>query len=611
MLAQRHRFEEAAAEFQQAANIDPGHPDAQGNLGIVLTHLKRYDEAIWVLRQATARAPKNAEFHSALGACLYFKRQLEAALAACKDAITLSPQQGQAHHILSLVYRDMGRPIEHAASAKLAAQYLPGVSDAQVNYGESLRDAGKVDEAETHYRAALQNRPFSEDLHNNLGNVLKDQGRLNEALNEYRHAITIHPTPGHLSNLAYTMQYHSDYSPEQVFEELKRYDDLFAKPLAHILRPHANDRSPNRRLRIGYVSGEFRQHALGLNLMPLFTNHDKSQFEIMCYSTVTRADFYTFRIRQCADQWHDVHGLSDDDLAQQIRRDNIDILVELHQHIAGNRLPLYARKPAPVQIAFAGYPGTTGLSTIDFRLSDPFLDPPEGLAGWHQPSSEAVIRLPNSFWCYHPVIEIPVNPLPALINPFITFGNLNNFCKLNDPTYHLWARVLQAVPNSHLLLLAPEGSPRNNTRKTFERLGIAADRIRFSGRLPQADYCRLYHQIDVCLDSFPCNGHTTSLDSFYMGVPVITKQGRTLFGRATFSQLSNLGLNELCANDDDAFVNIATSLASDLPRLSALRQSLRSRMKASPLMDEPASTRGIEAAYRHAWHLWCASPAPI
>ena len=297
-------------------------------------------------------------------------------------------------------------------------------------------------------------------------------------------------------------------------------------------------------------------------------------------------------------------SLSDDQAAEQIRTDRIDVLVDLTLHLADNRLLVFARKPAPVQVTFAGYPGSTGLHAIDYRLSDPYLDPSDIDESVY---SERTIRLPDSFWCYDPLDsrEVPVNPLPALETGVVTFGCLNNFCKINAGILATWAQVLQQVKNSRLVLLADQGSHRQRTVEFLGRQGVSSDRVEFVCFRPRPQYMELYHRIDLGLDSFPYNGHTTSLDSLWMGVPVITLVGETPVSRAGWSQLSNLNLRELAATTATKFVQIAVDLASDWPRLSDLRRTLRSRMTQSPLMDAPKFARGIESAYRHMWQTWC------
>jgi predicted O-linked N-acetylglucosamine transferase (SPINDLY family) len=319
---------------------------------------------------------------------------------------------------------------------------------------------------------------------------------------------------------------------------------------------------------------------------------------------VTRADALTELFRGHADAWRDVADRTDEELARVVREDLIDILVDLTLHMVGHRLLVFARKPAPVQVTFGGYPGTTGLSAIDYRLTDPYLDPP-GLHDDHY--SEESVRFFDSFWCYDPLDREPsVSPLPALANGFITFGCLNHFGKVNRPVLRLWAEVLRAVSDSRLLLLTPEGPQRQSTRDRLSEEGVSPERVTFVAHQPRQAYLGLYQQIDVMLDTFPYNGHTTSLDSLWMGVPVVTLVGQTAVGRAGLSQLTNLGLPELIGSTPEDFVRIAALLAGDLPRLSDLRLTLRGRMEASPLMDVERFARGVEAAYRGMWHRWCA-----
>ncbi len=341
----------------------------------------------------------------------------------------------------------------------------------------------------------------------------------------------------------------------------------------------------------------------------LLSAHDHENFEIFCYADVARPDAITARIRSVADVWRDIAGLTDLQVTRLVGQDRIDILVDLTMHMAGNHLLVFARKPAPVQVSWAAYPGTSGLATIDYRFTDPYIDPP----GLHDHNcSEESIRLPDAVWCYDPLAGGPaVSTLPAPENGFITFGCLNNFCKVNDSVLELWAEVLKAVLGSRLLLLAPEGSARRRTWDLLELKGVKRDRVTFVARQPRERYLELYHQIDIGLDTFPYNGHTTSFDACWLGVPIVTLVGPTPVGRAGLSLLTNLGLTELVATTREQFVSIAVGLANDLPRLSELRANLRDRMQASPLMDAPCFARMVEAAYREMWRRWCIKQAPV
>jgi predicted O-linked N-acetylglucosamine transferase (SPINDLY family) len=319
---------------------------------------------------------------------------------------------------------------------------------------------------------------------------------------------------------------------------------------------------------------------------------------------VLEPDAVTERIRTMADQWRSIVEMDDDDAAACIRRDRIDVLVDLTMHMDRNRLPIFAAKPAPVQVTWLAYPGTTGLTAMDYRITDGFLDPSEV-----DPSdayAEESIRLPDAFWCYDPLTREPtVTPLPARTSGFVRFGCLNNFCKVNDGVLELWARILEENPDSRLVLLAPLGEARRRALERFARRGVSRDRIEFATARPFEEYLRLYQRIDICLDPVPYNGHTTSLDAFWMGVPVVTLVGDTVVGRAGLCQAMNLGLPELVARTADEYVATASALARDLDRLGELRSTLRSRMENSPLMDAPRFAHNLEQAYRDMWRRWC------
>ena len=535
---------------------------------------------------------------------------------------TLTIQQA---HELAKRHYEAGRLGEAESLFQQILTYEPS-PEAHFNLGKTLKDAGRLDEAAAAYRAAIAIRPDLVEAYNNLGTALKELGDLDGALAAYRQAFALRPDPRTASNLLYLLWFHPAYDAAQIREEHVAWGQSMMASLpppasapvfpplpsgegegkseAPLPRPSPQPSpggkggtatSSHHRLKIGYVSADFRQHVVGYNLLPLFREHDRERFEIYCYSNVARPDSMTAQFQSLATVWRDISALGDDDAARLIASDGIDILVDLSLHMSGNRLPVFARKPAPVQATFAGYPGTTGLPTIDYRLTDPYLDPPENPDECY---SERTIRLPHSFWCYQPLSPEPkVNPLPALTNRFITFGCLNNPTKLNPNVLSLWAEVMRQTPLSRLLLMARPGSHRDRILSFLDACGVGRDRVRFADFQPTDRYLATYHQIDVGLDTFPYNGHTTSLDSLWMGVPVVTLAGRTVVGRAGFSQLSNLGLPELAASEPEDFVRIAAALAADLPKLANLRTTLRARMEHSPLMDAKSFAGGIEEAF--------------
>jgi protein O-GlcNAc transferase len=432
--------------------------------------------------------------------------------------------------------------------------------------------------------------------------VHKDAGNLDEAIASFRNALQLDPDCAAThSNLAYSLYFQSP-EPAPILEECLRWNDRFAAPLPRRAHRRPDRTEADRRLKIGYLSPDFRDHCQSLFTIPLLAAHDHAAFEVFCYFFGRDPDDHTRRIAGCADVWRDVRALGDDPLCQLISEDGVDILVDLTMHMAGGRPRVFARKPAPVQIAWLAYPGTTGIGTMDYRLSDPRLDP-EGFDGYY---SERTLRLPDTFWCYDPLSDGPdVNNLPAFERGRTTLGCLNNPCKLTDHTLRLWGGVMRGLPTARLLLMAPPGRPRHRLSQRLEAHGIAAERVEFRNFQPRADYLRSYHEIDLALDTFPCNGHTTSLDSMWMGVPVVTRMGRTSIGRGGLSQLHALNLLELVAESDQAFVDIAVTLGKDLGRLATLRRELRARLTRSALMDAPRFARHVERAYREVWRSYC------
>jgi protein O-GlcNAc transferase len=604
-LQEQGRLDEAIACYERAVQIDPQFDQAFYNLGNAWRCQGRFTESIACFQRAIQLKPAHAAAHRNLGLIAQDQGRLVEAIACYRQAIQADPEFAEAHNSLGLVLQMQNRIDEAIACYQRAIQLKPEFAAAHGNLGMALQSQEKLSEAIVCYRQALQLNPASAQVHNNLGNALKDQGRLAAAIASYRRAIELKPefAAAH-SNLVYTLLFCPGWDAQAIYDEHCRWNREHAADLAARVQPHANDRSPNRRLRVGYVSPFFQEHCQAFFMTPLLSAHDRENFEVFGYADVPGPDSVTAQLRSHADVWRDIAGLTDERIAQLIRDDRVDILVDLTMHMGAGRPRLFARKPAPVQVCWLAYPGTTGLSTIDYRLTDPYLDPP-GLSDHFY--AEESIRLPDTFWCYDPLTDGPaVNALPALQQGCVTFGNLNNFCKVNKPVLELWARVLRAVEHSRLLMLSPEGDHRREIEQLFEREGVAPDRVTFIARQPRQQYLELYHRIDLGLDTFPYNGHTTSLDSYWMGVPVVTIVGPTVVGRAGLSQLTNLGLTELVAKTPDQFVAIAAGLARDLASLDRLRATLRQRMQQSPLMDALRFAHGIEAAYRTMWQRWCA-----
>jgi len=635
---QAGRRAQAEAFYRQVLSIHPDHPDALNLLGVLAHEAGDHAKAAQLIRKAIAMGPKMGSYHANLALALAAMGKRDEAVVSYRAGLALNPGDAEAHYRLGTVLLAMGKADEALQSFASSIRLRPGFAGAYNELGNALKRTGMLPESAEAYRQCLQREPASAEAWSNLadvlrelrqlpqsleaarnavrikpdfaggwsnlGSTLKDLGRMPEAMEAYEKSVRLDPASAPIrANYLYSLHFHSD-DPASIMEAHREFDRVHCTPLAR-RAAHMNDRSADRVLRIGYVSADFRSHSIGRMLRPLFANHDHGQFHITCYSDTRAADGLTAWLRGLSDTWVETRALSDEELAARVEVDKIDVLVDLALHMANNRLLMFARKPAPVQMTYAGYPATTGLRAIDFRITDAHLDP---VGETERFNSEKLLRLDASFWCHWGDDSDPrVGTLPAIESGVVTFGSLNNPCKVSPAAMDLWAKVLSAVPGSRLMLLTLEPIGESNYfTQQFSARGIDASRLRLITPVPRQDYLELYNQIDIGLDPLPYNGHMTSCDSFWMGVPVVTIRGETSVGRGGISLLRNLDLPELIAETPDEFVSIAGNLARELPRLSQLRGSLRERMRSSPLCDAKAFTRNMERLYRDAWRKWCA-----
>ena len=617
------RLSQADQLYGEVLQREPRHEQAAFLFAAIALEAGRLAEAVKALNGLAERCPQNAVYWTNLGEALRRQGDLEPAANALSRAVALRPDLAHAHFNLGLVLQQLGeaglslqafeRAAELPGSPVALQRALKNVLEPTTTLGLHQRslalvEQSRFDEAQSCSEAALALDSSSAALHTGRAAALVEVGRLDEGLAEYRAAVALDAQDylAH-SNVVFLSAFQPGVSAQALLDEARAWAKVHAQPLAQHQRPHDNTREPERRLRVGYVSSNFNQHCQALFTLPLLEQHDRTGFELFAYASGARSDDVTAELRGHFEHWHDISQLGPIQAAGLIREHRIDILVDLTMHMATTTLRVFALKPAPVQIAWLAYPGTTGLSTMDYRVTDRYLDPPDLPS---QPYAEAPLVLPDTFWCYRAGKDVPeVSLAPALSRGDVTFGSLNAFWKLNRATLQLWARVLTAVPGSKLLLLAPEGAARGWVLEVLRGEGVDERRVEFASRRPRVEYLKLYNRIDIGLDSLPYNGHTTSLDAFFMGVPVVTLVGETVVGRAGLCQAHNLGLPELVATTPDAFVDAAARLASDPEGLSRLRASLRERLQRSPLMDAPRFAGNLEAAYRKAWRRWC-EPAP-
>jgi predicted O-linked N-acetylglucosamine transferase (SPINDLY family) len=590
------RMDEATEVLGRALALRPDFSSAAYNLGIALHRRGMIEAAISAYQRAIALSPNHAEAYNNLGIVLTETGRFDEAIVAIRRALQLRSDYAQAHHHLGLALAGSGRHGEAVAAYRQAIHFAPDFAEAYNSLAVTLEELGELDDAAAALQRALQLKPDYPEAYNNLGNVRCHQGRPEEAASSFRRTLQLDPASAVArSNLIRTLHFLPGDVRQEIREEQERWNQQFGDSMKGNVHRHANSRNAERPLCIGYVSPDFRDHVIGRNILPLFRSHDHRQFKIVAYSGVIRPDSLTQQFRELAHEWRSTVGVSDEALAARIRQDEVDILVDLTQHLSGNRLPVFAHRPAPVQVSFAGYPESPGVDAVGYRISD----------RWMESDPGSGVFLIDSFWCYDPCgMEIAPNESPALRNGYITFGSLNHFLKVNDPVLKLWAEILGAVANSRLILLSYPGSHRQHSLEIFSREGIDPQRIEFLAPCSRKNYLELYHPLDVMLDPFPYNGHTTSLDALWMGVLVVSLVGERAVSRAGWSQLSNLGLADLAAFSEKDYVRMAIQLAGDISRLNEWRATLRSRMEASVLMNATHFARQIEAGYRAMWREW-------
>ena len=611
MLNTEAKLDEAVAAYRQAIRVKPDYVEAYYNLGNALKDQDKLAEAVAAYRRAIGIKADYAEAYFNLGVALNNQNRHDEAVAAYRQAIRIKPDYAEAYSNLGNALKDQGKLAQAVATHRQAISIKPDYAEAYSNLGVVLNDQGELEEAVAAYRQAISIKPDFAEAHLNLGNVLNDQGNLYEGIAAYRHAIDVKAdyADAH-SNLLFSLNYDDRTTVDQLFTAHQEWEERHARPVS---RPAAylNVREVRRRLKIGYVSPDFRGHSVAFFVEPLLKEHDREAVEVFCYAEVRQPDALTTHLRGLADHWLVTVGRSDDEVAERIRADGIDILVDLAGHTANNRLQVFARKPAPVQVTWLGYPNTTGLKAIDYRLVDAVTDPVGEADAW---ASETLVRLEGGFLCYSAlgnVLKDAPEPAaaPCLETGAVTFGSFNNPAKGSAATLDAWASLLSRLPQARLLL---KGRPFTDaaTRALFlARLGergVEAERVELAAWLPDTtSHLALYHRVDIALDPFPYNGTTTTCEALWMGVPVVTLRADRHAGRVGASLLTQIGMTDLIADSVEEYLDITVALAHNPERLSRLRRILRPRMAASRLCDERGFARKMESAFRSMWQRWC------
>lgn len=567
-----HYLALAESQLIELVKMRPASPHAQGLLALVHLVYKRPDEAVGCLKKALAKSPLDPELLFNMGFALMGLKRFGEAAKQFARLTALDPKHGMGWHML----------------------------------GESVRKAGDPAAAIASYRRAMALLPGWPQPYGGLATALIGMGRHAESLDQLERVLALAPdVPFYHSEMLFTMHYHPGCDAEEIARRHRAFGERFETPLKSSWHPHPNVPDRERKLRVGFVSADFRRHSVGYFMADLLAGLQGGMLELVAYSSGGKHDDLTERIKSLFGVWRDCNVLGDDALAARIRADDIDVLVDLAGHTMGNRLLTYARKPAPVQVTYLGYPDTTGLTAMDYIVGDARMFPAEEAALY----VETPWRLPDTSLCFTPPdLPVDVGALPAMRNGLITFACLNKWDKITEAVIDTWARILHAVPGSRLLL---QSEPYGNAaiasivRAGFADKGIGADRLELIGKLTWREHLETYNRVDIALDPFPYNGTTTSVEGLWMGVPLLALKGDRLVAHMGESILHTMGMPEWIASDKADYVAKAVAFAGDLPALAAVRTGLRDRLLASPICDAPRFAHNLEAAFRGMWRSWC------
>jgi protein O-GlcNAc transferase len=605
-FAQAGRISDAVGIFRRILELAPDHAGSLFQMGLFAYRAGDNAAAEPLFLRAATADPKSVAAHFNLGRSRLSLGKYEEAVGSFSQVLDLDPSLAEARVCLAIAFQELDRNDEAASALRQAIAAKPGYAEAHMNLANLLKEQGKLGDAESHARRAIALAPGLAMAHRNLAAILQDQGLVDGAIKSFEAASKLAPNwPDPHSGLLFCLNYDAKRTAEAIAAEHLRRGKLWTGTPRAPDNFAGHDCAPGRRLRIGYVSGDFHRHPVGIFMSRILESHDPAQVETFAYSNRAGADAVTEQLQAATNHWRAIRNLSDDEVEAKIRSDGIDILVDLSGHVAANRLNLIGRRVAPVQVSYLGYVSTTGLAAMDYVLTDAVTAP----AGSESLFSEAVVRLPHGKYCYAPPAYAPTPDVaPSSRTGFCTFGSFNHVLKLGPDVIALWSMVLKAVPESRLVLKWPaltEPNVRDRFIGAFEAHGIDSGRITFRGLSSHEATLREYGDIDIALDPFPHCGGLTTCEALWMGVPVVTLPRDTPVSRQSVSLLSVMDMPDLVANSQAEYIAIASALAADASRLAMLRGSLRLAMAASPLCDQQVFTGHLEAAFRRMWRQWC------
>lgn len=611
------RAEEAVHHYLQAAALSPGDADARFNLGVALGATGRHADADNAYAEALTLKPNHAGALANRTAVLHRLGRLSDALFAGSAAVEADAGSVAAWNNLCLVLLELGRMEEAVACIRHALALDPRDADSWNNCNRVLWEFGRVAEAETCARQALALDERHAPAWMGLANALYLASDIEGASTAYERAVALEPEGSPRAAAAHSawlgLLVMRRHDPAEVYAEHRRWGRLYADPLTACAAPHANDRDPERKLTIGYVSGDLREHAISFFIEPVLKAHDRGRYRVLCYDNWNGSDAVNTRLRGYVDGWCKTAGMDDDALAARIRADGVDVLVDLSGHTLGHRLLALARKPAPVQANWLGYMHTSGMRAMDYHITDAYLDPPGATEPFY---TEQLLRLTSAAAFMPSPDSPPVNALPALERGYVTFLSVNNYSKIGDDVIAAWCRILERVPGARLILVAAGGDTPEVAGQVHARFASLAaqpslaDRVEVRGRTDIAGFLRLFLEADIALDPFPYSGGTTSLHTLWMGLPIVALEGESEISRSTSGMLRACGLDDFVTGDIQEYVECAVKACEDTARLAALRGGLRERFGRSALCNAAQLTRELEGLYREMWRSYLAASGP-
>nr|WP_298241183.1 tetratricopeptide repeat protein [uncultured Bradyrhizobium sp.] len=602
------RHDEACASYRKSLALRPNHAVTLSNLGNASVALELHEEALRSYDKALALDPNLAEAHNGRGWALCRQRSYDEAVASLNRALSIKPNYAAALANRATALRELQRFDEALADGNRAIALAPDEANGWLARAGVLLQIQQIAQASHDCEQALAIDPGSIQAHLVLGLCLAGLGRVDDALASFDRALDIQPDlQSAISNKIFTLDFAGDATVER-HQQARQvwWDRVGAKIASETARPHDNGRDPDRRLVLGYVSSDFNAHSAALIFKPVLQHHDRTQFEIVCYACSAKVDAATGEFREIADRWRDASQWTEDRLADEIRADGIDILIDLSGHTRGNRLGVFARKPAPIQVHGWGHGTGTGLPTIDYLMSDPVAIPRDV----RHLFAETIVDLP----CFVTLAPLPDGitraPTPAISNGFVTFGVFNRISKISDEAAEVWSRILEAVPGSRLLIkdvALDDQMVRENLLARFAACGLPAERVELLGATSRGEHLASFNRVDICLDPFPQNGGVSTWEALQMGVPVVAKLGNSLPSRAAGSILTALGLPDWVTDSREAYIDIATSWGLQIEELEKLRRELPDRIRATAASNPVSYGRAVDEAYRAMWQRYCSS----